>query len=73
MKWVLNIVGVLMILIGTVWFLQGINVLLGSFMSGQKQWMIIGLVVAIIGIGLLVVANRRGKSESSTSESETSD
>ena len=62
MRWVLNIVGVLLILIGSVWFLQGINVLLGSFMSGQTQWMIIGIVVAIIGVGLLVFVNRRGKS-----------
>ena len=71
MKWVLNIVGSLLILIGSVWFLQGINILLGSFMSGQTQWMIIGIVVAIIGVGLLVFVNRRGKSGPSTTETET--
>lgn len=73
MRWVLNIVGVLLILIGSVWFLQGINILLGSFMSGQMQWTIIGIVAVIIGIGLLVFVNRRGKSVSSTTESKTGD
>jgi len=73
MKWVLNIIGVLLILIGSVWFLQGINILLGSFMSGQPQWAIIGSVAVIIGVGLLVFANRRGKTASSTTESETGD
>ena len=73
MKWVLNIVGVLLVLIGSVWFLQGINVLLGSFMSGQSQWAIIGSVAVIIGVGLLVFGNRRGKNTSSTTESEMGD
>ncbi len=73
MKRVLNIVGVLLILIGSVWILQGINVLLGSFMSGQTQWAIIGIVAVIIGGGLLVFVNRRGKSAPSTTESETDD
>jgi len=59
MKWVLNILGVLLILVGIVWILQGINILLGSFMSGQPLYAVLGIVVAIIGIFLLVFANRR--------------
>jgi len=59
MKWVLNILGVLLILVGVVWILQGINILLGSFMSGQPLYAVLGIVVAIIGIFLLVFANRR--------------
>jgi hypothetical protein len=58
MKWVLNILGVLLILAGIVWILQGINVLLGSFMSGQPLYAVLGIVVAIIGVFLLVFANR---------------
>jgi len=61
MKWVLNIVGVLLSLMGAVWFLQGINVLPGSFMTGQTQWAIYGAIAVLVGIGLLVFANRRGK------------
>jgi hypothetical protein len=30
-----NIVGSLLVLVGATWFLQGINVLPGSFMTGQ--------------------------------------
>jgi len=59
MKWFLNILGVLLILVGIVWILQGINILLGSFMSGQPLYAALGIVVAIIGIFLLVFANRR--------------
>jgi hypothetical protein len=59
MKWVLNILGVLLILAGLVWFFQGINILLGSFMSGQPRWAVIGAVLVGIGGLLLYFANRR--------------
>ena len=35
MKLTLRVVGVLLLLMGTVWFLQGLSVLPGGFMSGQ--------------------------------------
>ncbi len=59
MRIVLSVVGVLLILAGFVWFLQGINVLGGSVMSGQTQWVVIGGIIGLIGIGLLVFASRR--------------
>ncbi len=59
MRIVLNVFGVLLTLLGLVWILQGLNVLLGSMMSGHIQYAILGLVVAIIGIAMLVFANRR--------------
>ncbi len=59
MRIVLNIVAVLLMLVGIGWFLQGINVLPGSFMSGQTQWAIYGGIALLAGIGLLVFANRR--------------
>jgi membrane protease YdiL (CAAX protease family) len=58
MKWGLNIVGVLLALIGAIWFLQGVGVLQGSVMSNQTQWLVIGLIVLIVGVGLLVYGNR---------------
>lgn len=61
MKIVLNILGVILTLMGIVWILQGFNVLLGSMMSGRIEYAILGLVVAIIGIALLVYANRRSR------------
>ena len=61
MKWVLYVVAVLFILIGIVWILQGTNILPGSFMSGQSQWAITGIVMTIVGIGLLVFTYNRQK------------
>ena len=59
MKVILLIVGVLLILLGIVWILQGINVLPGSFMSGQIQFAIAGIVAAIVGAGLIVYSRRQ--------------
>jgi LPXTG-motif cell wall-anchored protein len=59
MKIILSILGVLFILAGGVWFLQGINVIPGSFMTGQTQWAIYGAIALLAGIGLLIFANRR--------------
>jgi len=58
MKTFLNIIAVLLILVGGGWFLQGINVLPGSFMTGQIEWAVYGGMAAIAGIVLLVFANR---------------
>ncbi len=55
----LDIIGILLILGGGVWFLQGINVLPGSFMTGQIQWAIYGGIAIVVGIVLLLVANLR--------------
>ena len=59
MKIVLNIVAILLLLPGIIFFLQGIDILLGSPMTGQAQWAIIGGVMIVIGVGLLWFANRR--------------
>jgi hypothetical protein len=67
MRIILNIVGVLMTLMGGIWFLQGINILPGSFMTGQIRWAVYGGLTAFVGLGLIVGANwrRRGVSLSS--------
>ena len=59
MRIALNVAGVLFLLTGCVWFLQGINILPGSFMTGQKKWAVYGGLLLIAGIGLLIAANRR--------------
>jgi hypothetical protein len=58
MKIALNIIGGLLILAGGVWFLQGINILPGSFMTGDPQWSINGGIAMVLGAGLLWFANR---------------
>ena len=59
MKVILNILGALLVLFGAIWFLQGINVLPGSFMTGQIRWAIYGGIAVVAGAALLFVANRR--------------
>ena len=54
-----NVAGILCVLVGCVWFLQGINVLPGSFMTGQLKWAVYGGLLAIVGIAVLISANRR--------------
>lgn len=58
MKATLNIVGALLVLMGAIWFLQGINILPGSFMTGQIRWAIYGGIAVAAGVTLLFVANR---------------
>ena len=58
MKIALNILGGLMMLFGTTWFLQGINVLPGSFMTGDIHWAFYGGIAIIVGVAVLVKANR---------------
>jgi uncharacterized membrane protein HdeD (DUF308 family) len=53
-----NVAGVLLLLMGTIWILQGINVLPGSFMTGQTKWAVYGAIAAVIGFVLLFSANR---------------
>ena len=59
MKIVLNIVGGVIFLAGLVFFLQGINVLPGSYMTGDPKWAIIGTVMMVAGIGSFVFTSRR--------------
>jgi hypothetical protein len=54
-----RVIGVLMVLGGGVWILQGINILPGSFMTGDPRWAVRGLVMAVLGVILFVVASRR--------------
>lgn len=59
MKIALNIVGGLLVIFGCIWFLQGINVLPGSFMSGQTRWAVYGGLAVVVGIGVLLWTNRK--------------
>jgi hypothetical protein len=53
------ILGVIAIFAGAVWILQGSGVLPGSFMTGRRMWLIIGIVVAIVGLALAYNGIRR--------------
>jgi len=58
MRTTLIVIGVLLVLVGTVWFFQGINVLPGSFMTGQTQWAVYGAIAFLAGILALYQARR---------------
>jgi hypothetical protein len=58
MRVILNVVGVLLFLIGVIWILQGINLLPGSFMTGQMKWAAYGVLAVIAGLGALLAARR---------------
>ena len=49
-----KILGVLLVVVGAVWFTQGIGVLKGSFMTGEGLWTVIGILCVFVGLVLLV-------------------
>jgi hypothetical protein len=55
----LKTVGALLVLVGVIWFFQGIGALPGSFMTGQIRWAIYGGIAFAGGIALLVATRRR--------------
>jgi hypothetical protein len=52
------IAGMLLVLVGGVWFLQGIDVLGGSSMKGNVFWAFVGAPMVVIGVLLLRPSKR---------------
>jgi len=52
------IIGLTLVVIGAVWFGQGIGVIGGSFMTGEVLWAVIGAITIFLG-GSLVAGSRR--------------
>jgi hypothetical protein len=52
-KVVSTLVGLLMVCMGGIWVLQGLNIafLEGSFMAGDPQWAVYGAILLVLGIG----------------------
>ena len=59
MKIVLSIVGIMIFLAGLTFFLQGINVLPCSYMTGDPQWAINGAIAMVLGGSLFWFSRRR--------------
>jgi hypothetical protein len=51
--------GLLMVVAGVVFTLQGVGVIGGSFMSGSNVWAVAGPVIALAGLALALVGLRR--------------
>lgn len=60
-RFVLGVVGLLLLIAGTVFALQGFGVLGGSVMSGSTFWAAAGPIIAVAGLALLIGGARRGR------------
>ncbi len=55
-----TLLGVLMICLGGIWILQGLNIaFLNSFMAGDLMWTFWGIVLAGFGVGQVLWSIRR--------------
>ena len=59
MRLLFLILGVLLVLLGGLWILQGTSVLRQGFMAGEMRWTYIGIAVAAAGIVLVVLGSTR--------------
>ena len=50
----MRLLGIVLCLIGSVFALQGAGVLPGSFMTGDRTWLVIGAAAVVAGITLLM-------------------
>ena len=57
--WTPMVVGLLAVVLGGLWTLQGLDVVGGSVMSGVEIWALIGPGVAVAGLVLIVAGGRR--------------
>jgi hypothetical protein len=51
--------GVVCLLVGALWILQGVGVAKGSFMTGHAGYTVLGAALVLIGAMLLISAWRR--------------
>lgn len=60
MRIVSSLLGLLMVCLGGVWVLQGLNLAFKvGFMVGDKQWVAWGVLLALAGVGQIVWSNTR--------------
>lgn len=57
--WTLMTVGLLAVVLGGLWTLQGLDVVGGSVMSGVSIWAVIGPIVSLAGLLLIALGVRR--------------
>ncbi len=62
MRIISSLIGLAMILMGTVWMLQGLNLAFRvGFMVGDRHWTLYGAILALVGIAQLIWTNMRGR------------
>ena len=50
--------GILALLVGAVWTLQGADLLPGSFMTGITFWLVAGVILLVLGAATLFLGTR---------------
>jgi len=58
-SWIRRAIAVVLLVVGGVWFFQGVGVIEGSFMTGEAVWAVIGAVCVVGGIALLLARPTR--------------
>jgi hypothetical protein len=58
MRWVWLVLGIVLVLVGALWTLQGVGVVGGSAMTNDTKWAVIGPIVAVLGLVLLLTGAR---------------
>lgn len=61
MRWVLIVIGALAVAAGTIFTLQGLNILGGSSMTGDTTWAVVGPIIAAVGLLLLLIGARHSR------------
>lgn len=56
------VLGVVLLVIGTIFALQGLGYLGGSAMTGVTLWAVVGPIIAVVGLVLIVTSARRPRS-----------
>ncbi len=60
MRVVSSLVGLMMVAMGVIWILQGLNLAFRvGFMVGQRRWVLFGTILALFGIAQIVWSNIR--------------
>jgi drug/metabolite transporter superfamily protein YnfA len=60
MRIVSSLLGLLMVCLGGVWMLQGLNLAFKvGFMVNDKRWVLYGAILALVGVGQIVWSNTR--------------
>ena len=57
--WIRRAIAVVLLVVGGVWFFQGVGVIEGSFMTGEAVWAVIGVVCVAAGLALLLIRPSR--------------
>lgn len=61
-NWAVAVIGIVLVVVGVFWALQGFGTIGGSFMSNNSAFEIIGPVLAVIGLLLAIIGIRRARS-----------